>query len=348
MIRSYFEWQSTGTVFTDAFRPEDRAAVLQMVRQYEGDAAATIADHWLARQPQNTLVMREATGTPLGILLMVSLDKTDDVDRVFDPGAAAAWNYLAERAPLRPGETATLFRFWMARDTYQAVSPVQSLIFLNIVQHYLITPSLAFTLLPCAEPDFWTLVFSFADLHRLPEANFSVENRAFGMYGHDWRVVPPLTWLGAMAERELGKTVVLPPFQNIGVIPQGQPLEEKVFAAAVHDALRDYIDVVALANNPLLHSRLLHKTLPPGSETAQRVKILQNLLRDAAAALQNSPRQMKLYRALYQTYFQPAATQEKAAELLDLPFSTYRRHLRSGIEYVTERLWQQENNNSAS
>jgi long-chain acyl-CoA synthetase len=39
---------------------------------------------------------------------------------------------------------------------------------------------------------------------------------------------------------------------------------------------------------------------------------------------------------------QPAPTQEVAAELLDLPFSTYRRHLKSAIERLTEVLWNQE------
>ena len=47
-------------------------------------------------------------------------------------------------------------------------------------------------------------------------------------------------------------------------------------------------------------------------------------------------------RDSYHTYLQPAATQEQAAEVLDLPFSTYRRHLRSGIEELTGRLWLRE------
>jgi len=58
--------------------------------------------------------------------------------------------------------------------------------------------------------------------------------------------------------------------------------------------------------------------------------------------LQASPRLVKFHRALYHTYLQPAATQEQAAEVLDLPFSTYRRHLRSGIEELTSRLWLRE------
>lgn len=40
--------------------------------------------------------------------------------------------------------------------------------------------------------------------------------------------------------------------------------------------------------------------------------------------------------------FQPAPTQEEAAELIDVPFSTYRRHLRAGLDYVVAVLWQQE------
>jgi hypothetical protein len=56
----------------------------------------------------------------------------------------------------------------------------------------------------------------------------------------------------------------------------------------------------------------------------------------------------KFYRAVYHTYLQPAVTQEQAAEVLDLPFSTYRRHLRSGIEELTARLWAREIGNLES
>jgi len=56
-------------------------------------------------------------------------------------------------------------------------------------------------------------------------------------------------------------------------------------------------------------------------------------------ALQHSPRQVKLYRALYHTYFQPVPRQERAAEVLDLPFSTFRRHLKAGVTQLTDMLW---------
>jgi hypothetical protein len=282
------------------------------------------------------VVLRQADGRLQGLLLLLSLEKCSAADRELDPAVAATWNYLAQQAPLRAGETATLFRFWMATDTYQGLSPVQSRIFLNMVQHYLTMPGLAFTLLPCAEPDLWTAVFGFADLHRLPQADFTVEGRTFGVYGHDWRAVPPLIWLANMAEQELGVRV------ETAVPTQLPVLNETEFATAVHNALRNFTNEVALQNNPLLDSRCLINATGANASKTVRVEKLRALLTEAAQTMQNHPKQIRWYRALHHTYFQPAATQERAAELLDLPFSTYRRYLRTAIQYVTDWLWTQE------
>jgi hypothetical protein len=42
------------------------------------------------------------------------------------------------------------------------------------------------------------------------------------------------------------------------------------------------------------------------------------------------------------TYVRPAATQERAAAALGLPFSTYRRHLTQGVDRVVAWLWDRE------
>jgi hypothetical protein len=42
---------------------------------------------------------------------------------------------------------------------------------------------------------------------------------------------------------------------------------------------------------------------------------------------------------LDRTYLRPAPSQEKATELLNLPFSTYRRYRDRGIEAIADRLW---------
>ena len=72
--------------------------------------------------------------------------------------------------------------------------------------------------------------------------------------------------------------------------------------------------------------------------------MLQALLREAAATLTANPKDTKFHRAIWHTYFEPAPTQELAAELLGLPFNTYRYHLAKGIERIIDWLWQRERN----
>ena len=50
MIRAYFEWQSSGTVFTDSYQESDREAVLAIIRQHEGGNGRS-ACHTLAKHP---------------------------------------------------------------------------------------------------------------------------------------------------------------------------------------------------------------------------------------------------------------------------------------------------------
>jgi hypothetical protein len=309
-----------------------------MIAQHEGEDSARIAAHWFDRQPQAVHVLRDSASQPAGLLVMLPLNQATETDRQIDPGARAAWQYL-QRRPLRAGEIATLFRFWLARDTYQAVSPAQSLIFVNVVRHYLTTPGLAFTFFPCADPDFWLPMFTYADLIRLPEADFAVDGKSFGVYGHDWRSEPPAAWLGILAEREIAAA---PPTAQPPAVDALIVLSEADFTVAVRDVLRDFTQPDLLAGSPLARSRLVADRVGLTAEARQRVTALQAIVRSSAETLQSSPRDAKLYRALYHTYLQPAPTQEQAAELLDVPFSTYRRHLKSGIQRLTEMLWQQE------
>jgi hypothetical protein len=337
-VRPFFLWQESGTVFTDAYRPDDAEELAEMVERHEGPESAALAVHWFSRQPHNVSVLRGASGQPVGFLARVTLEATTAADRELDLAVAAAWRVL-NRKPLRSGETATLFRFWMARDTYQSISPEQTRLVLNIIQDYLITPGLAFTFVPLADPEFWRMAFEYSEMERLPEADFTVGGHRYGVYGHDWRVTPPLAWFDLLAEREMNLT---PPTPRARTSESLIVLSEADFATAVRDALRDYTDVSSLADNPLTRSRLVSGIAGREATPAARAAALRKLLQETAESLQESPRLAKFHRAIYHTYFQPAVTQEQAAEVLDLPFSTYRRHLRSGIEEMTARLWARE------
>ena len=225
----------------------------------------------------------------------------------------------------------------MARDTYQSVSPTQTLLFGNVAQHYLTAPGLAFSFFPCADADFWEPLFAHLDLNRLRDAEFAVGGRHFGVFGHDWRVTPPLAWLDILADREIagGGEPTPPPAATAPLVV----LSEPEFASAVRDALRDLARPDGLRDSPLLRSRLVTDRVGSGAATAERMTALRSLVREAIESLQSTPRDSKLYRALHHTYVNPAPTQEAAAELLDLPFSTYRRHLSAGIARVADILW---------
>jgi len=75
-----------------------------------------------------------------------------------------------------------------------------------------------------------------------------------------------------------------------------------------------------------------------GNSTGDAAR-LQALLREALETLNAAPKDEKFARALLYTFFQPAATQESAAERLGLPFSTYRYHLARGEDRIVEWLW---------
>lgn len=333
------EWQGQVSLLTDQAGAADFPLLREMVVKHEGPEAAACADLWFERQPEQVQVYRDHTGRPAGFILLLALESTRPEDRAQDPATAAAWSYLQRHAPLRPGERATLFRFWMAEDSHQAVSPVQSLAFVSMVRHYLTTPNLAFTLLPCITPDFWAFVFAYADLARLTEADYEVDGKPYGVYGHDWRATPPAAWLDLLATREVSDS--LAPVKRPTAAPIAV-LDESAFADAVKGALNSYARPHTLRDNPLLRSRLLYEALDGVEDEADQIEALQRLLRETADQLKASRRQSKFYRALDRTYLRPAPTQEQAAELLNLPFSTYRRHLKAAIEAITERLWQQE------
>lgn len=345
IVRPFLKEAGDVAVIVDQARSQDWSILTAMVAHHEGEVAANLAGRWFEHQPHHVLTLRSADLAtdfePLGFMLALALNEADPEALARDPATQAAWRYLQAHAPLRAGEKATIFRFWMTRDSYQMLSPVQGLLGVNMVRYCLTTPGLAFTFFTCADPEFLAPLCAYAGFARLTEADFEVGGHAYGVYGHDWRTLPPLKWLDMMADRE---TMLTPPVTTPfpAVTDQLVVLSKSEFAKAVHEALRHLFETEGLRNNPLLRSRLVIKTGDTNLPLAEQIVRLQQVIRTSIETLPSSPRRLKLYRALYHTYLQPAPTQEQAAELLDLPYSTFRRHLKAGVDEVTEYLWRQE------
>lgn len=340
VVQSAFTWQDAGA-YADSPRPDEAALLEGWVEKHEGPLAAQRFRHWWGHPAQTTLVFRGGEGnTPLGFVLWLALEKVLPEDRALDPLIDSALTFVESSAPLRPGETATYFRFWMAADTYHTVSPVQSLVMVNTVRHYLVTPRLAYSFFPIRDPARWEPVFAYAEAKRCPPAESAADGFSLGVFTHDWRVQPPAEWLRVLGEKELaGSTTQIRPAPPETYLVLSRP----AFESALRDTLKHLDRLETLVQSPLLRSRVVVERAR-GSEAAprERASVLQNLIRETALGLQGHPKRERAYRALLHTYVRPAPTQEKAAELLDLPFSTYRRHLAEGIALLTETLWLQE------
>jgi hypothetical protein len=334
-VLSPVDWDAWGRHYPEPASPGDGGSILELVAAAEGEASAAIAQRWLDLQPENFVVVRRENEEVRGFLALLDLTSVSEVDRRADPGAEAAWDYAHRHAPPRPGEVVTQTRFLVDRDGYQDPSPTLNAIAVETLQRYLGTPRLAWDFLALHEPEPWDEFFALADLPRAKGADFVVGGRRYGLYGHDFRRVPVDALMALWTERALAQDPTLQP----GAVDDAVVLSQAEFTDAGRQALRDLLRPELLARNPLLRTRLARDyagTEEPDAEA------LEGLVRAAVDALRQHPRDDKLLRAVERTYLRPAPTQEAAAEVLGLPFSTYRRHLSQGVGRIVAWLWDRE------
>jgi hypothetical protein len=329
------EWGSWGEYYPERARDEDRGPILELVRSWEGEQSATYAARWLDRQPESFFVIRDLDGELQGMLAIVDLARSSPDDLDADPAARAAWDF-AGSAPPRPGEAVTLCRFVVDRHNYQGPSPTLNAVPILTMRKQLSTPHLAWDFVALADPDRWNEYFAMGDLPRAEGADFSVGDRRYGLFAHDFREVPVDAWVDLWSERALARDLDITPRERT---PAFHVLSHPDFEAAVRQAFKDLRRPGLLARNPLLRTRLVADHAAAGASDAA---VLQAVLREAAMTLARHPRDDKLLRAVDRTYLRPAATQESAAAALGLPFSTYRRHLTQGMTRIVSVLWDQE------
>jgi hypothetical protein len=334
-VLSPVDWTAWGERYPEPARAADRSAILDLVATHEGPESADIAARWLDRQRDGFVVIREPDGSLRGFIALLDLTAASAADRAADPGAQAAWERANTPGAVRAGEIVTQTRFVIDRQAYQAPSPTVNAIPVVTLQRYLHTPSLAFDLLTLADPDQWNDYFALADLPRVEGGDFTVGDRRYGLFCHDFRAVPVDALLELWTERALTQDITKPPARPPDVLVLSQP----DFADAVRRALHDLHRPDLLARSPLLRTRLLRERSGSTDPTAGD---LDTVIREAIATLRQHPRDDKLLRAVERTYLRPAATQEAAAAVLGLPFSTYRRHLTRGVARIVSWCWERE------
>jgi hypothetical protein len=329
------EWAAWGQSQPEPARAADREPILDLVLAWEGDTSAAIAARWWERQPEAFIVVRGRDGLVAGFVALLDLTRASAEDIAADPGARSAWDYAERHGAPRPAETVTQSRFIVDRAAYQGPSPILNAVATLTVQRYLSIPHLAWDFLTLADPERWDAYFAAADQPRADGADFSVGGRRFGLFAHDFRQVPASALLERITERALAQDITPSP---AAVKPPLLMLSQTEFDDSVRQALRDLRRPDLLARNPLLRTRLVHDRAGDYANAAT----LETLIREGIETLREHPRDDKLWRAVERTYLRPAATQERAAAALGLPFSTYRRHLTQGVDRVVRWLWDRE------
>jgi hypothetical protein len=200
-MRPYFEWAGFGTAYAEPATASDHAAILTMVERHEGARSASIARHWLTRQPQAFLAIRGVGGGLLGFVANLWLDALTLEDTAADPAVAAALAYAEQHGPPQPGEHMRYGRFWMDAERHQAITTQVFTIVAATCSQSWIAPKLAWGFVTMAHPDLVEPMFTEIHMWRVRDADFEVGGHHYGVFVHDWRVEPAEEWLRLKAER---------------------------------------------------------------------------------------------------------------------------------------------------
>jgi hypothetical protein len=304
--------------------PDDHDQVCSIIERFEGPASARLAQAWLAEQPDRLSVVRTSDGIVGFVHRLWCPGGGAMEDR--DPVVRAVLEYIAREGPLRAGERVGIARFCAGARNHQR--DPYAMLAANVTHLIdLLTGPSAWSVFISVDTEHTGLFARYLAFTPLVEVD--VDGLRHVAYGIDWRRVPIDTWLDLMLER--GDSGETGPPPTVSIRPP--PLDRPHFGAAVKAALQTLRRHDQLATNPLIGSVLA--STATGPTTGQ----LQATIEDAVASLGDQPRGDQLRAVLDRTYLRAAPTQEAAAEVLDLPFSTYRRYLAKALDQLTDLLW---------
>jgi energy-coupling factor transporter ATP-binding protein EcfA2 len=330
----YFERFDMGVDRIDHVQQADRQPILAMTRRHQGPEQAELVEYWMQRQPDAFRVFRGPQQAVAGYAGRLALHEASAADLDRDPGARAMWAYAQRHGAPRPGERVLASRFFL--DARYGHGPSASLGLMTVwfMEDVVGQQGWAWDFIGTYEDEqHWAPVMDYIDFGRAPEADYEIGGHRYVVFAHDWRRAGLREWLDRTADHELGLPTG-PPHSHVPEVVLSQP----EFAAAVRAALRDLHAPDALARNPLVRSRLVRDHADGRDATSA----LRELITEAAEALRADPREQGFFDVVNRTFLRPAATQERAAEMLHLSFSTYRRHRDRAVARIVERLWRRE------
>src|SRR5207302_1343619 len=116
--------------------------------------------HWLALQPEGAIAIR-AGAELVGFFSLIALERTSAGERRRDPAAEAVWRHVLRGGPSARRRPISLNRYWLARDSYQDISPVQGVCTALMAHHHVATPRIAHSFGVFARPDEYAPLLAF-------------------------------------------------------------------------------------------------------------------------------------------------------------------------------------------
>ncbi|MDW8059162.1 MAG: ATP-binding protein [Thermomicrobium sp.] len=280
---------------------------------------------WLEHGLLVSRAIRDGSGRLLGWVTSLPLEaavwENETESRTFRDGILAV-------LPLRSGERAVLHVTGFAATTAERTATLAALALALHVERLLALPRYAWSVF-CgdAEHPAQSLVVEFLGAHLVP-APVSDECALVAL--REWRRRSVSEWLQEPGSSDTAGEGLL----------ATEPIDRETFARAVAAALRDWSRPERLRGNPLLSSRIVLREA--GSGEAQRIHALRQVLARAIAELGLRPQYQRWQAVAESAYLHPVEAQERMAERLGIPFSTYRRYLKAATDWMVDALWQAE------
>jgi hypothetical protein len=316
----------------DRYAPADLSEVRAIAERAEGPDSARLVEYWLDRQPDAVRVYRRpGDDTVLGYFVLLRVNHPTEDDLGADPVVAAAWARTQNVMPLRPGEHVGVSRFVVDPASYHRPSEIMDLAQLRLAANILCDDELTWSVIVTPDPRFWAP--SIERDHTMTDGPpIVVDGRAYTLYSQYWGLTPISAWSAVSDGQMLSRRPAAMPAGS-----RSAAWTRAEFDQAVRGTLRSWQRPDVLADSRMAHSRMVAE-LGAGDAVAN----LRRIFSAALETLRGDPRQTKFHRVLMATFFDGVPTQEAAAERLDLPYSTYRRHLARGLDGLCAMLWKAE------
>lgn len=303
-MATWYDWSTFGLVRARPVAPDELDSLREVVVGHVGERDADAVLAWVDEQPRGVVVIGDR-GQVDGVLVSVTLHDASARVLAADPVAARAREWAVAQG-LRPDHEVTAVRFLTHRVHGEHRSPMHDVVAVRTLRETITRPNLAFDIHITADPAFNGPLLLTLGMNRVPELDTVQGARDTATYALDVRTRPSNTFSDIVGGPAPGPATVAPD--------------------VVRSALRDLHRPDRLAASPL------------ATAAGTTGDDLRAALLAAIDTLRADPRDARLHRVLDRTFVRPAGTQEKAAEVLGLPFSTYRRHLAAATARVAELL----------